>query len=86
MSRRYEKQTHIIHNAMDIHSYEHGIPVGLCFKCYAICLLPPTMHISVMPIGRGAISHRDCEVYYNEKPTHCLYYLFTRVAGMKMLN
>lgn len=37
-----------------------NIPVGLSFSCYTICLQPPTMHITVMPIGRGAISCNTC--------------------------
>lgn len=37
-----------------------SVPVGLCVSCYTVCLLPPTMHITVMPIGKGAISCNTC--------------------------
>lgn len=37
-----------------------SVPAGLCFSGYSVCLLPPTMHIAVMPIGKGAISCNTC--------------------------
>lgn len=75
MSVRRGKQTHLI-SLVILWVYTHmsrcfDIPVGLCFRCCAICLLPPAMHITVMPIGRGAISCNTCletvMSYYTKK-------------------